>query len=138
MMRRPHGRARVDEDNPQAFGICDRCGALYNLRDLQYQYIVNGLTTLNTRLRVCEECTDNLNYQFQNIPLPADPVPTRNARPEPYLLDEVDYLTTDEYVPIGTQDGQPLTPDQASVNFFDSPPDPNRGPNPPNSDNEET
>jgi hypothetical protein len=137
MLRRPHGRARVNEDNPQAWGRCDRCSFLYNLRDLHYQYEVNGLTMLNTRLRVCEECMDNPNFQFQNIPLPADPLPKRNARPEPYLLDEVDYLTTQDYTPIATQDGQPLTPDQASSNYFDVPQDPNRGPNPPNSNSED-
>jgi hypothetical protein len=79
---------------------------------------------------------DELNYQFQNIPLPADPIPKRNARPEPYMLDEVDYLTTSDYSPITTQDGTPLTPDQASANYFDVPSDPNSGTKPPNSNSE--
>jgi hypothetical protein len=123
----------LDEEHPQAWGICDRCGTLYCLRDLQWQYAINGLTTINTGFRVCETCVDNLNYQFQNIPLLADPMPVRNARPEPYMLDEVDYLTTQDYSPIATQDGQPLTPDQASANYFDVPQDPNNGSKPPNS-----
>ena len=137
MYRRPHGRDRLDEENPQAWGICDRCGTLYNLRDLNWQYEVNGLTTINTGFRVCEPCTDNLNYQFQNIPLPADPVPTRNARPEPYMLDEVDYLSTEDFVPIITQDDVNIVVDEASQNYSEVPNDPNRGPNPPNSDSEQ-
>jgi hypothetical protein len=132
MLRRPHGRARLDEDHPQAWGRCDRCGFLYLLRDLEFQYAINGLTTINTGFRVCEICVDNLNYQFQNIPLPADPLPTRNARPEPYMLDEVDYLATQDLIPIVTQDDVNIVVDDASQNFFDVPSDPNNGTNPPN------
>lgn len=132
MLRRPHGRARVDEDNPQAWGICDRCGCLYCLRDLQFQYAINGLNIINTQLRVCETCMDELNYQFQNIPLPADPIPKRNARPEPYMLDEVDYLSTQDDVPITTEDDTIIVVDDASQNYSDVPQDPNNGTNPPN------
>ncbi|HVT27663.1 MAG TPA: hypothetical protein VHE81_06555 [Lacipirellulaceae bacterium] len=132
MLRRPHGRARVDEENPQAFGICDRCGVLYNLRDLQFQYAINGLNTINTQLRVCEICTDDLQYQFRNIPLPADPLPKRNARPEPYMLDEVDYLATQDLEIITTQDDIKIVVDDASQNFSDVPNDPNNGVDPPN------
>lgn len=132
MLRRPHGRARLDEDHPQAWGRCDRCGFLYLLRDLAWQYQINGLTTINTGFRVCETCVDSLNYQFQNVPLPADPLPVMNARPEPYMLDEVDYLSTQDLVPIVTQDDVNIVVDDASQNYSDVPPDPNNGTNPPN------
>lgn len=102
------------------------------MRDLQFQYAINGLTTINTGFRVCEPCVDNLNYQFQNIPLPADPQPVRNARPEPYMLDEVDYLSTQDLVPITTQNNVNIVVDDASQNYSDVPPDPNNGTNPPN------
>lgn len=118
------GRAFVDPDSPQPFGQCDRCSFLYNLRDLTWQFQINGLGAVNTRLLVCETCLDALNPQFQNVPLPADPPPILNARPEPYMLDEVDLLSTEDDIPITTEDGVGIVPNQPSQNFSTPPEDP--------------
>ena len=79
---RPHGHARVDRNSPRAWGICDRCGFLYNLEDLQWQYVWAGTRTANTNLRVCNKCTDVLQEQLRVFVLPADPVPVANPRVE--------------------------------------------------------
>lgn len=121
MPYRPHGKARVDPDHPTAWGICDRCSRLWNLCRLQWQYDYANLTVVNTRLLVCEDCLDAMNPQFRNVPLPADPVPVRNARPEPYMLDEVDYLSTQDEEPITTQDDIEIVTNQPSQNFSEDP-----------------
>lgn len=79
---RPHGRARVDQNWPEAFGVCDACGFLYNLRDLQWRMDWRGPQIQNLRQLVCESCLDKPQQNGQRtIILPADPVPVKNARP---------------------------------------------------------
>jgi hypothetical protein len=79
---RPHGRARVDPANPQAFAVCDRCGRLYNHVDLRWQYQYRGESLQNTRLLVCERCLDKPHEFARPAVLPPDPVPIANPRPE--------------------------------------------------------
>lgn len=89
---------------------------------------------VNLRLLVCRRtCLDIPQPQLQALIIPADPEPVFNARPEPYMLDEVDYLSTQDNVPIVTQDDINIVADQASQNYSDIPPDPNNGVSPPNS-----
>ncbi len=82
---RPHGNARADRRNPRAWGVCDKCGFLYNKRDLQFQYIWAGPRTDNTNMLVCNTCLDDLQEQLRVIVLPADPNPVSNPRPEDYV-----------------------------------------------------
>src|SRR5262245_34297316 len=98
MPHRPHGRAQVNPYNPSSFAICDRCGFLYNIDDLEWQYdYQGGQTPVNLRLLVCRRtCLDDLNYNNKLLILPPDPMPTFNARPEPYAVDETNWLTTTE------------------------------------------
>lgn len=133
MAWRPHGHAHVDPDSPSAWGRCDRCGFIWNLKDLTWQYQFAGTGMVNLRLLVCEACLDVPQPQLQALILPPDPEPVFNARPEPYLLDEVDLLSTEDQEPITTQDETEIVPNDPSQNFSESPPDPNNGPNPPNS-----
>ena len=95
-MYRYHGRAEVNPDNPHAFGVCDRCGFWYNLKDLVWQYdYEGGSTPINKRLLVCTRtCLDALNFQFALQILPPDPPPLYNVRPETFTLDEDSYLAT--------------------------------------------
>jgi len=79
---RPHGRAKVDRFNPSAFGICDSCGFLYNLKDLHFQKEWYGARIQNTNMLRCYHCLDRLQEQHRVIHLPADPVPVENPRPE--------------------------------------------------------
>lgn len=102
--------AEVDPDNPRAWGTCDRCGRIFNLHRLQFQYSYQGSTTpQNTGFLVCDEgCLDVLNPQDMPYILPPDPMPVYNARPEPYTLDETSYLTTQDDDTITTQDDEPI------------------------------
>jgi hypothetical protein len=88
------GRARTSPSNPQAFGVCDRCGMWYNFVDLQWQYDWRGATLQNLRILVCNPCYDTPQEQLRAIVVPADPTPILNARVEQYVSDEVDYRTT--------------------------------------------
>lgn len=91
---RPHGRARVSARNPQAFGICDRCGILYNHNQLQWQFDWAGASLINKRILVCDTCNDTPQNQLRAIVLPADPVPIMNPRTQDYATAETDYRTT--------------------------------------------
>lgn len=85
---RPHGRAAVSARDPKAFGICDRCGFLYNHVRLQWQFDYRGAALLNTRILVCNPCLDVPQNQLRNIIIPADPTPIMNARVQDYTTAE--------------------------------------------------
>ncbi len=82
---RQHGRATVNARHPRAFAICDRCSALYNHDQLQWQFQWIAVKLQNIRLLVCESCLDKPQEQLRTIVLPPDPVPIMNARPENYV-----------------------------------------------------
>lgn len=88
------GRARVSARNPQAFGVCDRCGLWYNHVDLKWQHDWAGASLINKRMLVCETCYDEPQQQLRAIALPADPVPIVNPRTEPFLYDETNTRQT--------------------------------------------
>ena len=90
---RAHGRASVSSSNPRAFGICDRCGFLYNHHKLQWQYDYRGAALVNIRLLVCDSCVDVAQNQLRNIVIPADPTPIMNARIQDYVAAETDNRT---------------------------------------------
>lgn len=81
-MARPHGHAKVSRSNPQAWGVCDSCGFLYNLRDLRFQYGWAGARVQRINFLHCDKCTDKLQEQLRVIVLPADPEPVEHPRPE--------------------------------------------------------
>jgi hypothetical protein len=84
---RPHGRADISARNPRALGVCDRCGFLYNLDRLQWQWDwQQGPRLKNLRILVCPDCLDVPQENGRTIVLPPDPVPVANARPEAYAL----------------------------------------------------
>lgn len=95
---RPHGRAAVSPSNPRAFGICDRCGFLYNHVHLQWQFDYRGAALMNTRILVCDSCLDVPQNQLRNIVVPADPTPIMNARIQDYQLASTDVRTTSAQV----------------------------------------
>ncbi len=96
-----HGRANVSATNPRAFAICQRCGFLYNLDQLSWQYQFVGVTLQNLRILVCPTCLDTPSEQLRQIILPVDPVPMLNARPENYV-----------------SNNNPLSPIGVDANFF--------------------
>jgi len=79
---RANGRASVSARRPQAFGICDRDGFRYNLRDLSWQNEWAGTKLQNTRFLVCRRCLDKPNEQLRAYAVPPDPLPVRNPRPD--------------------------------------------------------
>ncbi len=131
---RYHGRAEVDIREPRSFGVCDRCSFLYNLDDLQWQKEYAGVGVVNLEILVCRTCLDQMQPQLSATILPPDPDPVFNARPEYYVLDEVDYLTDQDGNILVDQDGDKLVANEASENFSQVPADPNDGTNPPNAD----
>jgi len=117
------GRAKVSSSNPRAFGICDRCGFLYNHDNLQWQFDWAGASLINKRILVCNSCLDVPQEQLRAIVLPADPVPIMNPRVENYAEAETNFQTVSAppvYDPVTgipipsttiltTENGQPLT-----------------------------
>lgn len=86
------GRGRVSAKNPQAQGVCDRCGIWYTLTDLVWQYDWRGTSLQNLWIRVCKQtCLDTPQQQLRSITLPADPTPVWQPRPENFFADEVDF-----------------------------------------------
>jgi hypothetical protein len=88
MALRPHGQAEVDADHPRAFGKCDRCGDQCNLVNLRPQMQYAGPTLVNTGWLVCETCLDEPNPGLRTVIIPPDPMPVRNARFEPWEIEE--------------------------------------------------
>jgi hypothetical protein len=100
MAWRPHGRVRVSARQPEAAGICDRCGFCYSHSDLRWQYDWAGERLQNLRILVCRHCEDEFQEQLRARILSPDPVPVWNARPEPFAPtgvspDETDYFVTE-------------------------------------------
>lgn len=85
---RPHGRASVNSNAPNAHAICDKCGFRYNHFDLRWQYQWVGPRIQNMRKLVCQSCYDTPQQQLRTIVLPMDPVPIMNARPENFVSDD--------------------------------------------------
>ncbi|MDE2096316.1 MAG: hypothetical protein KGL39_03655 [Patescibacteria group bacterium] len=91
MTYRGTGLAKVDTSHPEAFRVCQRCGAWRNYSELVEQWIVAGAGLIKTGLFVCHEvsrCYDAPQWQNQSIILPPDPLPLPFAFPEPFGLDE--------------------------------------------------
>jgi hypothetical protein len=77
---------------------------------MQFQYdFMGGPVPQNLGLLVCGRCLDGLNYQNKLLILPPDPAPIFNTRPEPYAVDETNWLTTQDGDTLATQDDVPFT-----------------------------
>ena len=83
--------AKVDQQNPEAFAMCDRCGHWYNRSKLAWQTEWTGTHLYNTQLLVCTTgngCWDIPQEQFRTIILPPDPPPILNARVPDFAYEE--------------------------------------------------
>lgn len=86
---RVHGRAIADQTNPSAWGVCDRCGFLFQHKSLSFQYQWRGTKLQNIHQLVCDNgCLDKPQEQLRVIIIPPDPIPIMNARPEAYVQDD--------------------------------------------------
>jgi len=117
------GRAKISATNPQAAGICDRCGFVYQHNTLQWQYDWRGAELQNVRILVCGTCKDTPQEQLRAIVVPSDPVPIQQPRTQDFAQAETNYSTISAptvYDPVTgipipstttlvTQDGQNMT-----------------------------
>lgn len=85
---RPHGRARINARSPEAWGTCDSCGFVYNLRTLRWQYEYAGNRLVNQRFLVCRKCEYEPNPQLRADPIQADPPPLQDVRPNLNAIDD--------------------------------------------------
>ena len=102
------GRAQVHPRSPTSFGVCDRCGFLYNLQSLKFQFDYRGMQLQSTGFKVCRTCYDTPNPQRRPLILPPDPVPLRNPRVQDYGPSRNNFITTQGSVNITTQADNPL------------------------------
>ncbi len=103
-----NGRARISATAPRAKGVCDRCGFMYSLSALQYQYQWAGTGLVNLQLRVCRSCMDKPQVQFKSFVLPPDPVPVDNPRIEYYGIEVTSFLQTEEGPTLLTENGEAI------------------------------
>lgn len=120
MAWRFHGRARVNTRAPVSFAVCDRCSIWYNITDLSWQYQYAGPNLQNLRLLVCRTCKDIPQPQLKPRILPPDPMPTLNARPENFLIDDYDYRVTEDDDIRVTQDDTPRVVENVANNREDA------------------
>lgn len=113
-----NGRASVSVNWPCAFAVCDRCGFLYNHKDLIWQNQWVGPRLQNLMILVCEDCLDKPQEQLRTLLIPADPIPIDTPRPADYSSMVPSYL--------GTLDGSILVTDSGErlVNQIETTPTP--------------
>ena len=90
--------ARIDQNWPERAAQCQRCGDVYSLSDLSYQYQWAGLQLINTNFLVCPTCLDVPAPFQRTIILPPDPPPTYLARQISFPFEEDDYRVTENGV----------------------------------------
>jgi hypothetical protein len=78
------GHARTNPRAPQAFAVCDDCGAWYNRVNLYVQREWYGDNLADTGYRVCRRCLSKPQPQLKPVILPQDPIPIIDSRPERY------------------------------------------------------
>lgn len=92
---RPHGRATISARSPRATAICQRCGFMYNLDQLGWQWDWQfGPRLRNLNIQVCPTCMDVPQENGRTVILPPDPVPVAFPLPENYAAADnpVSYL----------------------------------------------
>lgn len=78
---------------------------------MQFQWdYYSGPTMQNTGFLVCDRCLDAPAEQQRLIILPPDPPPFFNTRPEPYFVDETNFLATEDGNILTTEGGAIITP----------------------------
>lgn len=86
---RPHPKySETNAESPRGWATCERCGSIWNLFRLEWQFEWRGLSLYNTRHLVCPRCLDEPQRQLGANIIPPDPLPLINARPEQYDMDE--------------------------------------------------
>lgn len=102
------GRASVNPSAPQAAGVCDRCGFMYQRNQLRWQHDFRGPVLQNIRILVCDRCYDTPQSQLRSIVIPADPMPITQPRVPDYQTSETDYHTVASAPTIDPTTGIPI------------------------------
>lgn len=102
------GRAKISSRDPQAAGVCDNCGFVYQLSELRWQMQWSGNKLVNLRQLVCRRCNDIPQTQLRAIVLPADPMPVLNPRVNNWVAAESNYRTTSGQDTVNTTTGIPV------------------------------
>lgn len=102
------GRSRISAKNPQALGVCDRCGIWTNHNRLSWQYDWRGASLMNIRLLVCDRCLDTPQEQLRAIVVPADPTAIEQPRTEPFVYDETNNRYTSGQNTVDPNTGIPV------------------------------
>lgn len=105
-----------------AWTTCDTCGLIWSQSAMAFQYdFMGGYLPENRRLLRCPKCIDALMYQRKLIIIPPDPPPIYNTRPEPYGIDEGNFLTTQgAHLILTDESGNPIItqiPNPVDVGF---------------------
>ena len=87
---------------------------------MAWQFQFAGPNLQNLRLLVCQRCMDVPQPQLKPRILPPDPMPTLNARPERFLIDDFDYQTTQDGNILTAQDGTPTVSQNVANNREDA------------------
>lgn len=114
------GRARISPSGPEAAGVCDRCGFVYQHRALNWQYDWRGATLQNTRILVCGRCNDDQQQQLRAIVIPADPVPIMNPRVQDFVAASTTKRATSGQNTIDPTTGIPIPGDVVRITQSDS------------------
>jgi hypothetical protein len=102
---RPHGRASISARHPRALAVCQRCGFMYNLDQLKWQWDWQfGPRLRNLMIQVCPTCLDVPQESGRTIVLPPDPVPVAFPLPENYAhadnpLSPLGYMPASNFFP---------------------------------------
>lgn len=111
MALRPSPRRASRDPHYGPWTTCDRCGLINSHSRMQFQFdFYGGASPQNSGLLVCSTCLDDLSWEQKLIVLPPDPQPFFNTRPEPYTIDESNWLTTEDGDVIDTEGGDKITP----------------------------
>ena len=117
MAYRPHGKARVDPEDPRAFAVCQRCNHLYNSYNLNWQFQWLGYKIQNKRVQVCPDCMDKMSPFLRQVILPPDPPAINQPREEPYAIDEAGGYAAPLFI-ISPGVTTPITPPSWATGFF--------------------
>lgn len=115
------GRARVNPNHPVSFAVCDRCSFWYSITDLSWQFQYAGPSLQNLHLLVCRDCLDIPQPQLKPRILPPDPMPTLNARPENFLIDDYNERVTEDADRRITEDSEQRVTENIANNREDAP-----------------
>ena len=102
------GRAKISSRTPEAAGVCDNCGFIYQRHELRWQLQWSGNKLVNLRQLVCRRCNDIPQTQLRAIVLPADPMPVLNPRVNNWVAAESNYRITSGQNTVDPRTGIPI------------------------------